>query len=119
MLTWELAIDPLRPAIVDAVGWDGVFKTVNGGRTWRAVNDGLGDTDDFAVADLAIDPQSRTTIYAATPTGVFRSTDGAQRWQHFSEGLGTTPVSSLAIDSSGRRLYAGTSRGVVDYRFPR
>ena len=116
---WEMAIDPLRPAIVYAVGWDGVFKSVNGGRTWRTVNDGLGETKDFAVADLAIDPQLGTTIYAATPAGVFRSTDGAERWQAFSDGLDTTRVSALAIDVSGRTLYAGTANGVVDYRFPR
>lgn len=66
---------------------------------------------------LVLDPMAPSTLYAATwDGGVFRSTDAGESWRGFGQGLTTGPVETLAIDSTGRTLYAGT--GVFDYWFP-
>ena len=36
-----LVIDPTTPRILYAGTWSGVFKSVDGGESWRAVNNGL------------------------------------------------------------------------------
>src|SRR5438477_10566441 len=74
-----LAIDPQTPTTLYAgTSGPGVFKSTDGGTTWRAVNTGL-DPRRCCFA-LAIDPQTPTTLYASTDGGVFKSTDGGESW---------------------------------------
>src|SRR2546427_5845569 len=74
-----LAVDPQTPTTLYAGTTSaGVFKSIDGGTHWRAVNAGLGAT---SVRALAIDPQASTALYAATcGGGVFKSTDGGGSW---------------------------------------
>ncbi|MFQ5854401.1 MAG: WD40/YVTN/BNR-like repeat-containing protein, partial [Anaerolineae bacterium] len=93
---------------VEAVG---IFKSVNGGEKWDAINRGLTNLE---IHDIAIDPSDPDVLYAATGEGVFRSTDGGGRWQAASQGLLASEVTSLAIHpSSPAVIYAGTSGGGV------
>jgi photosystem II stability/assembly factor-like uncharacterized protein len=126
-----LAVDPANSAVVYAgTEFGGVFKSLNGGRTWKAANRGLAtgavgafnETVDTNVAALAIDPSAPETIYAGTGDGVFKSTDGGESWTARNEGLTATEpytglpyrlVSAIAIDPTApATLYAGTIRGV-------
>jgi photosystem II stability/assembly factor-like uncharacterized protein len=118
-----LAVDPQAPTTVYAVAQE-IFKSTNGGRTWRKSGRGIGR---FWTGSLAIDPRSPTTLYASVclssacfeGPGVFRSTNGGKTWRSMNQGLRTPDVLTLAIDSTGRTLYAGTGAGVFDYSFPR
>jgi photosystem II stability/assembly factor-like uncharacterized protein len=77
----------------------GVFKTVNGGRSWQHVLRGDANT---GCIDLAIDPRDPSRLYAAlyerkrTPwsyhgmsekAGIHRSTDGGRTWKRCVDGL--------------------------------
>ena len=75
-------------------------------------------TTTVGIAALAIDPANPTTLYAATSgRGIFRSTDSGRRWHPFNAGLAVLDIKSLAIDKTGRTLYAGTvNAGVVALR---
>jgi photosystem II stability/assembly factor-like uncharacterized protein len=65
-----LAIDPKTPATVYATGNGGLFKTVDGGANWTALNATLN-------AFIAIDPINPAILYvSSTTSGLFRSTDG-------------------------------------------
>jgi photosystem II stability/assembly factor-like uncharacterized protein len=70
----------------------GVYKTVDGGKTWRRV---LYRNDSTGITDLVLDPNNPEVIYAAfwqawrTPwqlvsggagSGIFKSTDGGEHW---------------------------------------
>jgi photosystem II stability/assembly factor-like uncharacterized protein len=111
-----LAVDPARTEIVYAATEDaGVFKTTNGGGSWRPFNKGLEELNEKV---LAIDPQNPDTVYAGlvrtwTPTtgGVFKTTDGGRSWRTMNAGLGgARSVSALAIDpETPATVYAGTS----------
>lgn len=71
----SLAIDPADSQIVYAgtLG-GGVFKTTNGGTSWKPVNTGLANTD---IRSLAIDPTDTRIVYAgAYSGGVFKTTNG-------------------------------------------
>ena len=115
----SMAIDPKTPTTL-YVGLSsyrpartrGVFKSTDGGQTWRSV----GLTDAVVVA-LAIDPQTPTTLYAGTDGNyVFKSTDGGETWRPAREGLSIDNVYALAIDPQSPTIlyagYAGAGGGV-------
>ncbi len=63
---------------------------------------------------FAVDPNNPQNIYAGdTQDGVFASSDGGQHWKQRSAGLTLgSPVSALAFDDPGKKLYAATSAGL-------
>jgi photosystem II stability/assembly factor-like uncharacterized protein len=111
-----VVLDPRDPATV-YVGTDahGVFKSTDRGATWRPGGRGLEPAGDPSnVTALAVDPAQPSTVYAATyGQGVFRSTDGGTSWHPVNDGLADHRVTMLALDATGRMLYAGTAGGGV------
>jgi photosystem II stability/assembly factor-like uncharacterized protein len=107
-----LEIDPRDPRIVYAVFSHQVVKSVNAGKTWDPVMDGLEDVS--FVETLILDPESPNVLYIGTGEGVFKSTDGGATWRESSLGLpepfGDFAVVDLAIDVRGEQtvLYAAT-----------
>lgn len=71
-----LAIDPQTPSTIYAGTTAGVFRSIDGGESWTAVNSGL---TTLAIATLAFDPQDPRTLFAGTSGGgVFRITFDSQ-----------------------------------------
>jgi photosystem II stability/assembly factor-like uncharacterized protein len=105
-----IAINPQNTNIVYVgTGGFGVWKSVNGGGNWTAMNNGL---TDFLVNGLVLDPQRPNVLYAATSGGFFRSIDGGASWTKF--GVGQPPnvpnvVKSVAISQTGTCLHFGTN----------
>jgi hypothetical protein len=103
-----LAIDPQDSNTIYAgTDRDGLFKTVNGGQNWNAVNNGL---TSFLVATLAIDPHDPSTLYAAVHRRrVFKTSDGGLSWSEVNQGLPSYAyVDTLVIDPQNpATLYAG------------
>ena len=91
----------------------GVFKSLDGGRTWREANDA--NTAKLNIHALAVDPRTPSTVYAGTyPGGVLRSLDGGGKWEPVNTGIKVLDVRSIAIDPSNPAvLYAGTEKGGV------
>ena len=75
---FALAIDPTTPATLYAGTTGGLFKSLDAGANWSAVNSGLTNT---FVLDLAIDPTTPATLYAGTNGGgVFKSLNAGANW---------------------------------------
>jgi photosystem II stability/assembly factor-like uncharacterized protein len=98
----------------------GVFRSLDGGITWRATNRGLAGS---LIWDVAFDPFRPRTLYASVEgTRFHRSTDGGATWTRSNAGLpvsesGTLPVYDLATDVHlPGVLYAGTDYGVYRSR---
>jgi photosystem II stability/assembly factor-like uncharacterized protein len=87
----------------------GLFKTTDGGRTWKKV---LGGGEWTGVTDVAIDPRDPDRLYAATwqrqrtvaaymgggpESGLYRSTDGGETWTKLTEGLPEGPMGKIGI----------------------
>lgn len=69
-VVYAIQIDPVVPStLYAAVSAAGVFRSLDGGGNWEAINDGL---TNLYVTCLALDPSSRSTIYVGTTSGVFR-----------------------------------------------
>ncbi len=91
-----IAIDPKNPSVVwlgsgennnqRSVSYgDGVYKSEDGGRTWRNV--GLTKTEH--IARIVIDPRDSNVVYVAAPgplwkgggeRGLYKTTDGGKTW---------------------------------------
>jgi photosystem II stability/assembly factor-like uncharacterized protein len=98
-------------------GFQGIFKSADGGTTWSPINHGLHDLlqRNFTISALIIDPSDSNIVYLASSGGVvFRSIDGGSNWTKFNEGLASLDVRVLALSSG--TLYVGTSSGVFTIR---
>ncbi len=126
----RVIIDPVDPdtVYVAALGrlWGanderGVFKTIDGGRTWTKVKFIDQDT---GVVDMVMDPNNRHVLYAAAyqrrraawgfngggpGSGIYKTSDGGRTWSKLTRGLpdGIVGRIGLAIWRRGPRvLYA-------------
>lgn len=88
----------------------GVYKTVDGGKTW---SQSLFVNDDTGVIDIAIDPQSPGTLYAAayqrrrTPwgfngggpgSGIYKTIDGGASWSKLTKDLPEGNTGRIGLD---------------------
>jgi photosystem II stability/assembly factor-like uncharacterized protein len=118
---WSAAFHPTQDGVI-YLGGDvaGVYKTVDRGRNWRLVNNGLAN---YAVYSLAVDRMNPQTVYAATEGGLCKSTDGGEHWQLLPRtgrnGLRLTgernrSTRSIAVDpTNGSIVYAGSPSGKI------
>jgi len=93
----------------------GVFKTTDGGKTWKKV---LYVDADTGCSDLAIDPQEPRILYAGMWTyrrypdffdsggmgsGLFKSIDGGETWTRLDKDLPKRPVGRVAVSVAPSR----------------
>ena len=109
------ALDPSNPKVMYAGGGTGsgnegpateagVFKSIDGGSSWTAANQGLLDT---SVNVLWIDTSNPSVLLAGTEFGgLFRSTDAAETWAPV---LSDASVSAIVSVTGG--IIAGTAAG--------
>jgi photosystem II stability/assembly factor-like uncharacterized protein len=103
----------------------GVWRSTDGGKTFRAVNDLMAN---LAVSCLAIDPSNPKIIYAGTGegfyrgesipgAGIFRTVDGT-KWEQIPSTVDKTQgsnfqfVNRLAVSPDGKVLLAATLSGI-------
>jgi photosystem II stability/assembly factor-like uncharacterized protein len=105
----QLAVDLADASIVyAATAGSGVFRSTNGGRSWKPYGPELSRA---IVRCVAGDSISR--LYAGTDRGVFASPAGARSWSALAGGLPRSPVYALLVDpESPGRLFAGTGEGL-------
>ena len=64
-----IALDRNNPGIIYAAGEEGLYKTLDGGKSWESSGVGLIKEVNF----IYIDRSNSNTIYAAAKNGLFRS----------------------------------------------
>jgi photosystem II stability/assembly factor-like uncharacterized protein len=84
----SLALSPKNPNVIyagtgeaffngDAIRGAGIFKSIDGGATWKQVASG---SDFYYVADIVVSASRPSRVYAATRNGVWRSLDSGATW---------------------------------------
>ncbi|MBK7366886.1 MAG: glycosyl hydrolase [Candidatus Eisenbacteria bacterium] len=99
----------------------GVYRTIDGGKTWTKV---LYVDERTGAADIAMDPQEPNTLYASMwqfrrqawtfssggpGSGLYKSTDGGATWRKLTNGLPTGDLGRIGIAVSparASRVYA-------------
>jgi photosystem II stability/assembly factor-like uncharacterized protein len=134
-VVWVSAQGPLW----SSGGERGLYKTTDGGETWRKV---LGDDEWTGVTDIVMDPRNPDVLYAATwqrhrtvaaymgggpGTGLHKSTDGGETWTELRSGLPSSNMgkiglaispqnpdivyAAIELDRRSGGLYRSTNRG--------
>jgi photosystem II stability/assembly factor-like uncharacterized protein len=98
----------------DLSSGNGVYKSLDGGRTWTH----LGLEDTRQISRIVIDPQNPNIVYVgalghaygpSTERGVYKSIDGGLHWSRVLDEGTEIGISDLAICSGNRQLlFAGT-----------
>ncbi len=104
---YSLALQPGNPNVLYAGTWTGVFKSVDGGATWRPPVELR--WEGTPVNEIAVDPSSPSTVYAVFGVGLFKSTDGGDHWTKVGQGI--DPVRKVKITPGGV-VYAGADHGM-------
>ncbi len=125
-IVWVAATGPMWAG----GGERGVFKTTDGGKTWKQT---LSVDEWTGAADLVLDPSDPDVMYASTHqrerraynyvgggpgSGIWKSTDGGETWTRLSEGLPKSDMGRIGLDVSMLRpniVYAvieGSEHGV-------
>jgi photosystem II stability/assembly factor-like uncharacterized protein len=126
----NIVVDPRNSNVVyvTAIGplWNrggdrGLYKTTDGGQTWKAV---LTISPDTGVTDMVMDPRKPDTIYAAAyqrrrhvgqligggpESGIYKSTDGGGKWTKLTKGLPAVEMGRVGLGINWRNpntLYA-------------
>jgi photosystem II stability/assembly factor-like uncharacterized protein len=92
---------------------DGVYKSIDAGRTWTHI--GLGDTE--KISRIVVDPRNPDAVYVCAlghewgpndERGLFKTTDGGKSWQRVLFRNNLTGCSDVDIDVTNANIvYAG------------
>jgi photosystem II stability/assembly factor-like uncharacterized protein len=132
----RVVIDPANPnrLYVAALGniygpnpERGVYRSLDGGSTWKKILTKTGDPDNVGAIDFALNPKNPRTLYASLwavrrppwsvyapsympGSGLYKSTDGGDTWKQLTGGLPNDPfVGKIGIavsPSNPNRLWA-------------
>jgi hypothetical protein len=84
----------------------GVYKTIDGGLSWRPAHQGLASAQ---VESLLIDSQNPRILYASTLGGAFKTEDGGENWHRIGDG------NYLLMDvQNNSHLYARDENGIYE-----
>lgn len=102
--TRVLQQDPLNPAVVYAGTTEGLWKTVDAGKTWKRMT-----APNIIVNDVLVDPRRPSHVLIASDrSGVLASNDAAQSFQPSSRGFAHRQVTSVLVDRNDpKTLYIG------------
>ncbi|MFI5185685.1 MAG: hypothetical protein ACHQF0_03120 [Chitinophagales bacterium] len=137
----DVAIDPSNPDIVYSTLWEaregpwengqwagingGIYKSTDGGTTWKKLSNGL--PENLVQAHVAIAPSSSNVLYAAVGTtepnaygtgkgmGIYRSNNGGENWEKVTEDgrpearIGGGDVPEIAVDPKNADIVYSTS----------
>jgi photosystem II stability/assembly factor-like uncharacterized protein len=93
-------------------GQKGVYKTEDGGQTWRHLTNGLPDDGRTGASDLKMDPRDPEVLYAGfwerirmphrflsggPNGGIFKSVDGGESWTKLTAGLPVGDVGKVGL----------------------
>ena len=105
----------------------GLYKTTDGGETWRAV---LTISPDTGITDVVMDPRNPDVLYAGAyqrrravgqmigggpEGGIFKTTNGGRTWTKLTRGLPSGDIGRVGLAIDGRRNPA-TIFAIVDAR---
>ena len=132
----RVVVDPANPNrvyvaalghVYDANPDRGLYRSTDGGATWKKILNKKDDPDNVGAIDVALDPKNPRVLYASlwatrrppwsvyAPSnmpggGLYKSTDGGETWKQLTGGLPTDPfVGKIGIavaPSNPNRLWA-------------
>ena len=114
---YHLAAAPSNTNVLYAARSTSLFKTIDGGITWTAINAGL-PTASAQISRVAVDNLDANNVfvtfsgYSAT-NKVYTTINGGASWTNISTGLPNLPVNCVTYsNNSNDAIYIGTDVGI-------
>jgi photosystem II stability/assembly factor-like uncharacterized protein len=107
-----VAVDPHHPDVIYAGTSHLPWKTVDGGRHWVSIHEGM--IDDSDVMSIVVDRGHPARVFASACSGIYRSENGGAVWQKIG-GIPNTARRTHVIRQDPHRpqvLFAGTTEGL-------
>ena len=100
-----------NPEIAYVAASGGVYKTKNGGVSWKRNLDLGGGKANFVI----VHPADSKTVYAATDKGLYRTTNSGRDWERIFSGINRKKITKcIALDPlNPNRIYIGTEAGLL------
>jgi len=120
-LLWAIAINPFDSSELyvgfyrssgGVFGNPGIYKSTDGGSTWKAINNGLTNLD---ITDIKVNPANPSIVYAATyGGGIFKTTSkGKLGWSCLSDSLREKHIVQMEFSNINPNIiYVGTRTGI-------
>jgi photosystem II stability/assembly factor-like uncharacterized protein len=105
----DLTLDPTTSEILYAATTSGVFKSLDGGNSWRPYSEGLpvAQIDNFQC--LLASPSGPIELFLGTSHGLFKRESNAPAWEAVSSGIARgESIIALAYEPKSHLYYAGT-----------
>jgi photosystem II stability/assembly factor-like uncharacterized protein len=108
-----LAIAPSNPDVIVASAIDGVFRSDDGGDSWRRISP-AGHAEIRNVESVAIDPTDPDVVYVGTWHLPWKTMDGGRTWRSTHEGMiDDSDVFVMMLDHrTPRTVYATACTGI-------
>jgi len=106
----QLLLHPRNPARLYVVCATGVYRSPDGGQHWEAWNQGDNFTSSQEFQNIVIMTGTPDRYFLASKHGLFTRTEADPAWGSASKELEGKLISALAVDPSGRRLFAAVLR---------
>lgn len=101
-----LAVDPRTATTAyAAAGGAGLFKTIDGGRSWAHSDAGLLQLLPQSIDTVAVDPRVPGRVFAGTGRGLFTSGDGGATWAPPSQPVSGAVTCIVFAPRAPRTLY--------------
>ena len=103
----RIKVDPHQSQTVYTATLTGLYKTTDGGGSWKKIGQRL---PDHMLSDLVLDPTAANVLYLASREGIHKSIDAGQTWKAMNAGLSNLNIRALAISPlDSKTLYTGTN----------
>lgn len=108
-----LTISASDSKVLVAGALDGVYRTLDGGDTWKRVSP-ASDAQIKNIESVAVDPKDPNVIYAGTWHLAWKTADGGANWEHINKGMiEDSDVFSIIVDSSNPSVvFASACSGI-------
>ena len=108
---YAMALDPNQPQNLYVGGTDGVYKSTNGGETFKPANKRL---EGKIIITLAFDTLDQTSLFAggSREGGLFYTKDGGANWADFTNGLPPPFVISILPVPQIQTIFTGVRNGL-------
>jgi len=106
----SIEIDYVNSNVIYVGTQDGIFKSTDGGLSWKASSFGIENLGHTYARDIAINPQNTSIIYLLTSSGIYKSADSALTWNKLNT---DTNSSCIILDPrSPNTIYCSSSGGI-------
>lgn len=104
---YAIAVDPTNDDAVYVGSSGGVYRSLNGGRTWAEIHEYWG------AKSIAVNPLAPKELFVGGTNGVLFSRDRGATWTEFNDDLAVPDISGIALDPAARTVYVATDGGGV------